>query len=145
MITTINTNANVGISRNINVNAEISDNNATNIAVIESSNTRVARHNRRIISTSNNCHRSNIKSKIRCLNTNAQSLQYKIDELKKLISDYEVQIITVTETWGQPWKEAALDIEGYNMYRQDRSDGRKGGGQHNLHKPGAKIIWMQAT
>ena len=48
-----------------------------------------------------------------------------MDELKQVIKENNVQIITVTESWGQPWKEATLDIDGFTMYRKDRADGRK--------------------
>ena len=80
------------------------------------------------MSANNLIHDSSIKSKLRCLNTNAQSLQFKMDELKQVIKEKNVQILTITESWGQPWKEATLDIEGFTMYRKDRVDGRKGGG-----------------
>ena len=73
-------------------------------------------------------HDSSVKRKLKCLNTNAQSLQFKMDELKQVIKENNVQIITVTESWGQPWKEATLEIDGFTMYRKDRTDGRKGGG-----------------
>lgn len=87
-----------------------------------------SRRTRKVLSANNLIHDSSIKSKLKCLNTNAQSLQYKMDELKQVIKENNVQIITVTESWGQPWKEATLDIEGFIMYRKDRTDGRKGGG-----------------
>ena len=51
-----------------------------------------------------------------------------MDELKQVIKEKNIQIITITESWGQPWKEATLDIDGFTMYRKDRTDGRKGGG-----------------
>ena len=51
-----------------------------------------------------------------------------MDELKRVIKEKNIQIISITESWGQPWKEATLEIEGFTMYRKDREDGRKGGG-----------------
>ena len=65
---------------------------------------------------------------MKCLNTNAQSLQFKMDELRQVIKEKGVQIVTITESWGQPWKEATLELEGFTMYRKGRSDGREGGG-----------------
>ena len=56
---------------------------------------------RRVISISNVTLNSNIKKKLKCLNTNAQSLQYKKDELVKIIDENNVQIAAVTETWGK--------------------------------------------
>ena len=87
-----------------------------------------ANNQRKVISVSNVSLSSNIKHKLKCLNTNAQSLQYKISELKKIIIEKEVQIIAVTESWGQSWKDAALEIEGFDSYRKDRTDGVRGGG-----------------
>ena len=51
-----------------------------------------------------------------------------MDELKQVIKENDVQIITITESWGQPWKEATLEIDGFTMYRKYRIDSRKGGG-----------------
>ena len=48
---------------------------------------------------------SKVKKSIKCLNTNAQSLQYKIEELSEKMKTNEVQIASVTESWGQEWKE----------------------------------------
>ena len=71
---------------------------------------------------------SKVKKSIKCLNTNAQSLQYKIEELSEKMKTNEVQIASVTESWGQEWKESTLEIKGYNMYKKHREDGRRGGG-----------------
>ena len=82
----------------------------------------------RIISVSNVSHTSSMRSKIRFLNTNAQSLQYKINELIGIVSERNVQVMAITESWGKPWKDAIFNIEGFNLYRKDRNDGRQGGG-----------------
>ena len=71
---------------------------------------------------------ANIKKKIRFMNTNAQSLQFKMNDLKSRIEDKGAKIIGVTETWGQEWKEATLEMEHFNSFRKDRTDGRRGGG-----------------
>ena len=62
------------------------------------------------------------------MNTNAQSLQFKLEALKLRIMEKDAKIIAVTETWGEEWKEATLEIENFNTFRKDRKDGRKGGG-----------------
>ena len=67
----------------------------------------------------------NIKKSIKFLNTNAQSLQYKISELKEKLNENEIQIAGVTESWGQEWNENILSIQGYQDYRKNRKDGRK--------------------
>ena len=59
---------------------------------------------RKIISKSKISQNSDIKSKLKCINTNAQSLQYKMDELKQVIKENDVKIVAVTESWGQEWK-----------------------------------------
>ena len=83
---------------------------------------------RKVISKSKVTQNTDIKRKIKCINTNAQSLQYKMDELKQVIKDNDVKIVSVTESWGQEWKEATLEIDGFVMYKKHRTDGRRGGG-----------------
>ena len=80
------------------------------------------------MSTSNVCLNPNIKTKLKFMNTNAQSLQFKIEALKLRIEEKGAKIVAVTETWGEEWKEATLEIENFNSFRKDRTDGRKGGG-----------------
>ena len=60
-----------------------------------------ANNQRKVISISNVSLSSNIKHKLKCLNTNAQSLQYKLEELKRIIAEKDVQIVTISETRGQ--------------------------------------------
>ena len=88
----------------------------------------VPNRQRRVISRSNVCGNHNVKKKLTCLNTNAQSLQYKVAELRNVIEDKEAKVVAVTETWGQPWKEVSLEIIGFNNYKKNRGDGRRGGG-----------------
>ena len=83
---------------------------------------------RRVISISNVTHNTDIKTKLKCLNTNAQSLQYKLDELEAIITNYDVQVATITETWGKEWKEQVLELEGFNRYKKNRVGERQGGG-----------------
>ena len=57
------------------------------------------------------------------MNINAQSLKYKMDELRDLVKRYKPHIIGITETWGKETiGDATFHIEGYNMYRNDRDD-----------------------
>ena len=53
---------------------------------------------RKVISRSKVTQNSDIKKKLKCINTNAQSLQYKMDELKQVIKDNDVKIVAVTES-----------------------------------------------
>ena len=107
------------------------------------------------ISISNVCLNSNIKRKLRVINTNAQSLQYKMKDLERRIEEKKAKIIAVTETWGQEWKEATLEINGFNQFKKNREDGRKRGGciiyvsedlrSYNCHElknmPGKDSAW----
>ena len=72
---------------------------------------------RKVLSISKISKNSNIKSKLKVINTNAQSLQYKIEELKQVVNDKDVKIIAITESWAQDWKEATLEMKGFNMFR----------------------------
>ena len=42
----------------------------------------------------------NVRKKIKFLNTNAQSLQFKLSELKDKLEKEEIQIVGITERWG---------------------------------------------
>ena len=57
------------------------------------------------------------------MNINAQSLRYKMDELRTLVKEHKPHIIGITETWGnQGISDAMFQLEGYNIYRNDRED-----------------------
>ena len=64
---------------------------------------------------------------LKCMNINAQSLKYKMDEFKNIIERERPHIISVTETWGKEWMgDAIFSVNDYNFYRDDRDE--KGGG-----------------
>ena len=57
------------------------------------------------------------------MNINAQSLKFKMDELRNLTKVHKPHIIAITETWGNVTiNDATFQLEGYNMYRNDRED-----------------------
>ena len=61
---------------------------------------------------------------------NARSLLHKIDELRTLLPQWpeQPQVIAVSETWSRPFeKSPAYDIDGYTIYRADRTS-KSGGG-----------------
>ena len=65
---------------------------------------------------------------LKCMTLNAQSLRYKMEECRKNAKDYKASIVSVTETWGQDEVgDEIFNIEGFNMYRDDRK-GRRGSG-----------------
>ena len=95
---------------------------------IESENIIVTVNPRERYSISNVANNTNICNKLKCATTNAQSLQFKMEELRKELLDKKIQIAAITETWAQNWKEAIYEVDNYSLYRKDRTDGRKGGG-----------------
>ena len=90
--------------------------------------TKKVKKTRKVLSKNKISQSNDIKKKLKCINTNAQSLQFKMDELKQVIKENDVKIVAVTESWGQEWKEATLEMDGFNMYKKHRTDGRRGGG-----------------
>lgn len=63
---------------------------------------------------------------LKCMYLNATSLDNKLDEFSVVIETYSPQIVAVSETW---FKSISItNVKGYNLYRKDRSDGRRGGG-----------------
>ena len=66
-----------------------------------------------------------------CFYTNASSLIPKLDELKQRVTENGYHLVGITESWGkQDIKDSELHIEGYTMYRHDRTNdtATKGGG-----------------
>ena len=56
----------------------------------------------------------------------ATSLDNKLDEFKVVVDTYGPQIVAVSETWFK--SISIVNVKGYNLYRKDRGDGRRGGG-----------------
>ena len=68
------------------------------------------------------------KRSLKWATLNAQSLNNKMDLLRKRVNDYEPQILSVTESFGEEdLGDSAYMLDNYTMYRSDRV-GRKGGG-----------------
>ena len=68
------------------------------------------------------------KKTLKCMTLNAQSLNRKMDELKKMVRLTKPHIIGITETWGkEKINDAYFKIDNYTMYRNDR-EGKRGGG-----------------
>ena len=136
-------------SNDSNSNGGNDNNNGNGNGNIDNNNSRIR------VSICNISHRANIYSKLKCLNTNAQSLMYKLNELESELKDKSIQIAAITETWAQEWKSALYEIEGFTSYMKNRENGKKGGGcalyiRNNLksyackeleNMPGDDIIW----
>jgi hypothetical protein len=62
-------------------------------------------------------------------NSNSRSLQSKTDELASTVAIYSVDVAVITETWfSADVPSTAIDLPGYSLIRQDRSDERRCGG-----------------
>ena len=65
---------------------------------------------------------------MRCFYTNANSIVNKMSEFRERVNTGVYDIIGITETWtNESINDAELNIDGYNMYRKDRSKLRGGG------------------
>ena len=60
------------------------------------------------------------------LQWNARSLSSKLDEFKKILDDNKPHIACITETWLK--NKDIININGYEILRQDREFGRTAGG-----------------
>jgi hypothetical protein len=61
---------------------------------------------------------------LKCLYTNATSLNNKINKLILDIIDHDVSVVFISKTW---WSDtSAVNINGFNLFRKDR-DSRGGG------------------
>jgi hypothetical protein len=71
-----------------------------------------------------NKNKSSLSSHLKCLYTNATSLNNKFQELTIEIIQNEASIVFISETW---WSDtSSTNIVGFNLFRSDR-DGRGGG------------------
>ena len=57
---------------------------------------------------------------------NATSLENKFDEFTVVVETNHPNLIGVTETWFK--NVSVTNLNGYNLYRKDRCDGRRGEG-----------------
>lgn len=56
------------------------------------------------------------------------SLAPKIDEVNSVVSNANVDVVCITETWLQSHiSDSVVAINGYNLIRRDRRDARHGG------------------
>jgi hypothetical protein len=63
-----------------------------------------------------------VKASLKCCFLNVRGLLGKLDELKVLIYESGLDIIGIAETWwGEGVENVEIMIEGYKIYRKDRS------------------------
>jgi len=66
---------------------------------------------------------------VSCLLLNARSLMNKFDIFEAVVSVLDVDIIGVTESWASPQVlDTEISLNGYQLFRCDRSSPNKGGG-----------------
>ena len=67
-----------------------------------------------------------IEATLKCMYLNATSLENKFDEFTVVVDTNRPNLIGVSETWFK--NVSVVNMNGYNLYRKDRCDGRRGGG-----------------
>ena len=71
---------------------------------------------------------SNVNS-FNCYYTNVQSFLKKLQEQNKIILQNDIKLARMTEAWAfSDMFDNEFHIEGFNMYRADRSSSKRGGG-----------------
>ena len=66
---------------------------------------------------------------LHCIYTNARSICNKLTEFHAMVYSREPDVVGVTETWaGQHIGDAEICVDGYDIFRTDRSTGQRGGG-----------------
>lgn len=101
--------------------------------------------------------RSMLADKTNVLNIchfNACSIYPKIDYIRKIIHGSSISVICVSETWlGKHHTNAMVNIDGFNLVRNDRVNGRGGGvciyistnfnfKVHGIPNTGAKLEYL---
>ena len=70
----------------------------------------------------------NDRKLLNIMTRNAQSLNYKLNELKLLINERKPDIVSITESWGNDdISDGIFALQGYTMYRDDKKSGIGGG------------------
>ncbi len=92
-------------------------------------------HSADLINNSTTCSESNEtklgSTSLNCFYTNIRSLtnNHKRDEMLALIDEHKIDIIGFTESWSHEGiLDSEVNFEGFNLFRRDRTDGRRGGG-----------------
>lgn len=92
---------------------------------------------------------------IRCAHLNVCSLPPKLDELRIMLKDLPIDILSLNETWlDESFDDSELHVQGYNLHRTDRN--RHGGGtllyisekfnfihRSDIQTPELEATWIQ--
>ena len=75
---------------------------------------------------------------------NVRSILNKIDEIKKLLSNKNIQIMTISESWLLPSiNNSEISIEGYNIIRQDRNQQKTKNNRKKYKRSGGIISYIR--
>lgn len=70
---------------------------------------------------------------IKIAHFNACSILPKLDSINIWLKEYKFDVVTINETWLTPdMPTSMLDVADYEIVRQDRATGKKGGGLLSL-------------
>jgi len=65
-----------------------------------------------------------LTAQLKCVYANARSMGNKQEELEAIIQQDGYDLVTITETWWDNWLAV---MDGYRLFRKDRSTSRGGG------------------
>ena len=82
--------------------------------------------------------RVQVKAGMKALYLNARSIRNKVDELVEQIDTNGHDLVAITEMWLQGDRDWELNVQGYQVFRKDRQEG-KGGGVALLIKDSIKV------
>ena len=75
------------------------------------------------------------------IHMNVRSLFPKIDQIRAIFQDSKIGVVTISETWlNHRVSDSMINIEGYTMYRQDRSTHSTGDKSNNNKKRGGGLV-----
>lgn len=79
---------------------------------------------------------------IKIAHLNARSIVPKVDSINIWLEKVKYDVVTINETWLSPnIPSSHLDISDYNIIRQDRTTGKRGGGLITLIKKDRNICY----
>ncbi|CAJ0960820.1 unnamed protein product [Ranitomeya imitator] len=79
------------------------------------------------VRTVNNLRNRSTERNIKCMYTNARSLANKMDELELMLLEHNYDMVGISETWLDESHDWAVNLQGYSLFRNDRTDKRGGG------------------
>lgn len=82
---------------------------------------------------------------VKIAHLNTRSLSPKLDSIKLWIDDAKYDVITLNETWLAPdIPTSSLDLNDYEVIRQDRNTGKREGGLMILLRKDKNIVYNES-